>query len=319
MAGSMEVWKQKVVDAVCTEDSDLLEMLLRSPDKQPLDFHTICASTPLINAVTLGNENMVEQLINAGASVNFSDGEGCTPLISLLATEYNGNVGICRLLLRSGADANASYGSRTPLYYAAECNYCTCALLLEYGAVLHDPSKPWKSLKGSPIAIALLYQGNEVLELFLKHYCNSGLNPPLELVFNLALQYHSQGGAITTLNQGYCPPVRPSALVIPQERCSSYFRAVALHGFQRLMTIMAELNPQVLQEVWLIQGRIPDELYHYGNFVPWLIQTRRQPASLTKLCRTTILYHLGIFYIQKVQQLPLPSVLKKFLNTMEST
>ena len=73
-----------------------------------------------------------------------------------------------------------------------------------------------------------------------------------------------------------------------------------------------------MQEDWLIQEQLPDELQQHTNFASWLREYRKQTASLQSLCKSKILNQLGTYYVLKVDALPLPKVLKTYLVAVES-
>ena len=67
-----------------------------------------------------------------------------------------------------------------------------------------------------------------------------------------------------------------------------------------------------------MQGDIPKSCFKFQTFISWLTEYRKQPPSLVKLCRYTILSQLDSFYMPKIDALPLPKSLKAFLKAVES-
>lgn len=104
-----------------------------------LDRRNDRGETVLHGASVLGRADIAELLIRAGADVNASAYDGATPL-HRAAT--NGNTDIAALLLRAGADAKArSTGGLTPLQSAALAAQAGAASLLreyEAGRVIRD-------------------------------------------------------------------------------------------------------------------------------------------------------------------------------------
>lgn len=89
-------------------------------------------STLLEYAVSTGDKNLVELIVDRGADLNATT-RGFTPLMS---AAWNGRVEIMRILIKSGADINArdDYG-RTPLMLAVSHNKVEAVkLLLAKGA-----------------------------------------------------------------------------------------------------------------------------------------------------------------------------------------
>ena len=88
-----------------------------------------------------------------------------------------------------------------------------------------------------------------------------------------------------------------------------------------LMRMLVELNSQCLQEDWLVEEDIPAKLAQQPDFASYLVESRKQPPLLLKLCKSTILERLDILhktYMWKITDLPLPKSLKTFLATVES-
>ena len=77
-----ETWRARVMAAVEADNSKRLAKLLASEHKQQLDFvHGCLSDTPLQKAAELGHQDIVSQLIHAGASVNFTNSRGRTALM----------------------------------------------------------------------------------------------------------------------------------------------------------------------------------------------------------------------------------------------
>ena len=122
--------------------------------------------TVLMYAVTCGSQSCVEELIKAGADVNFSsENEGLTALY--LATLHN-FTSCAELLMEAGADVNlpSSCGA-VPLGNAVvNGNAALAKLLINSGANVN----PQNSLDFEPLMAAAINGRNECLELLL----NSG-------------------------------------------------------------------------------------------------------------------------------------------------
>jgi len=89
--------------------------------------------TPLQDAASRGQVEVVSLLLDRGAEVNARSGEGYTPLHYAAS---NGHLQVCELFLARGAEVNSNNNDgKTPLHYAASHGYREiCELLLAKGA-----------------------------------------------------------------------------------------------------------------------------------------------------------------------------------------
>jgi ankyrin repeat protein len=103
-------------------------------DKRPLVERDSAGTPVLVLAVKQGDPAMVEMLIRSGADVDASNGS------PLLWAAQNGREDMVRLLLDKGADINRGDNTyKTPLAYAREAGHTAIAdLLLARGATMQD-------------------------------------------------------------------------------------------------------------------------------------------------------------------------------------
>ena len=315
-------WEERLWDAVFEEDAAEVDELLKSPDRQSLDYLHRNMS-PLILATEIDNKDLAERILNAGASANFCDRLENTPLINAAGS---GNVELCQLLLNHGANVHLTQrtiSSKRPrrvnaLYRAASYNhYETVALLLNHGAQSFDPAL---AFEWSPFAEALRRNYSRIVELFLEDFEKRRLWINLRVVFSQALNDKSEECAVTALCHGYFPidTIKIKSKNSRNHGCVSCFHMCAHFGLIKIMSAMSEFNPRYLQEAWLVEKRIPTELSGKAEYVSWLLEHRQQPASLMKLCRHRILPRLGQYYKRSIDSLPLPPPLKRFLTNFES-
>lgn len=91
--------------------------------------------SPLIQAIESGDENSVRMLLQNGASPNETNSNGETAL--MVAATYDRGA-IADLLLKAGADINASYAGSTPLHYAAEDSLGVLQRLISAGTPVNS-------------------------------------------------------------------------------------------------------------------------------------------------------------------------------------
>ena len=95
----------------------------------------------LFEAVSKGNVDECQRLIQAGANVNFTNDDGWTPLHW---AAFDGHLKVCRLLINEGrADVHAvTNDNRTPLHLAAWWGHvAVCRFLIEQGAIVNATNR----------------------------------------------------------------------------------------------------------------------------------------------------------------------------------
>ena len=334
-------WRASVTDAVnsCEEVQldELLKIMGRSEICQ-LDFsshtghtvssHTVFAfysdhetkysfrrCTPLGLAVSKGYNRIAEQLLCAGASVDFAGKVRYTP--PMLAAVY-GHKESCRLLLNHGADINLRNAPRIMVYQGSALYYAACngrsevvSLLLEKGAILHRRITQ-NRLEKLPIVVATICNDHpHTLQTLLEYFENVALKVPLGALFTLGFD-NSEECTVVILRHGFYPV--PNRMML---NCS-YFHESAIYGLIKVMCLLVELNPQYMQEEWLVNQEYIHALAKHPTFTSWLNEYRKHPPTLTKMCRSTVLAQLGSYFTANVKYLPLPSALKTFLATLQS-
>ena len=239
----------------------------------------------------------------------------------LMLAAVRGSVELCQLLLLNGANIYASEKHKNDhaLHHAArEGKYNTAAFLLKHGAQMYNSINFWVDVKSSPITPVIIWGHPHIMDLFLNHCNKLNLKLPLRRFFNIAVKSQSEICAVTILQHGYFP----KQIEIPRQRWvrgfTSCFQMAAYFELGKVLSMLCELNMQFLQEEWLISKKFPGKLKSNENLVSWLVEYRKQPARLVKLCKSTILAQHGSYYIPQITQLPLPKTLKTFLKVVES-
>ena len=286
----------------------------------PRSRYVLLNATPLCLAVTKAHTGIVEQLICAGASVDYTGRSIYTPLMLSAA---HGHKDTCLLLLRHGADIDLQgkydLQQKTALYLAV-CNGESeiVSLLLDYKAKLCETEISWNNhhqvTEHSPIVAAIANQHPCTTAILLDHCTKLDLRLPLESLFNLGLIHKSEECLIIILQQGYYATDKESN----ESLCLSCFHRASQCGMIKLMCLLLELNPGYMHERWLVMKSYPSGLTKHSDFISWLTEYRKYPSSLVKMCKSTILYQLGSYYMTKINLLPLPIMLKTYLSSLTS-
>ena len=308
-------FRESVMEAVERCDGSKLSTLIKSGANLSLDFFSRCHTgyeTPLVLAVELRHNNIVDQLIQAGANVDYPSAR-ITPLMRAVIC---GNYDACLLLLNHGADVHLARANVhlslchlpvTAFYFAADHGKLRIAeLLIEYGAKVHDLTKPWDDIARSPIAASIFRKHHSISKLILDNCSKTNITIPLNILFNLAIKHENEECAIMILQQGYYP-------VVDKASCTLSLYKNAFSGMANLMSLVVELNPQVLQDEWLLKNHPLSDMMQQV-FPSWMLKKRKQPARLDQLCRSVILVHLESPYVPRIKELPLPKSLRMFLT-----
>jgi ankyrin repeat protein len=130
---TMLLYTSGLYQAVVSGDVAKAEAILKG-DKRPLIERDSAGTPLLVLAVKQGDPAMVEMLIRSGADVDASNGS------PLLWAAQNGREDMVRLLLDKGADINRGDNTyKTPLAYAKEAGHTAIVdLLLARGATMED-------------------------------------------------------------------------------------------------------------------------------------------------------------------------------------
>ena len=295
--------------------------------------------TPLMQAIEMRNEVLVSDLIKAGADVNPHNliQDNIIDYSPLMQAVLQDDLYICMVLLDNGSDVNAMSStntySETALNKAAQNQkpyfLAIVALLLNHGATYPISIKYGRNC---PMRLALSSKIPEYVHLFMKHgyrFRNypSPQNPSMyrdELCD--AIEAKAEDCCVALLEWGF----NVKANDFP------YFRVAVGKGMNELVRVLIQLNPQFLQENWLIRGWVSDDsdsddsysddsdsedsyVYDSNYLLHKLQKERKQPTSLQGLCKATVLQNLISNSHQetisaRINSLELlPTLLKQFL------
>jgi ankyrin repeat protein len=158
---------------------EILQDLINQGAK--LNFHCGSGATPLTYAC-IYNPDIIPYLIENGADINYQNDKKETTLLYLACTTILTNMDIIKLLIEKGANVNTPdiYGY-TPLMYAIrtspDTNTNFMKILLDHGANVND-----QSINGSfPLLIACFSGQKKPVELLLKYGANTNMYTPIGL------------------------------------------------------------------------------------------------------------------------------------------
>lgn len=146
-------------------------------------------------------------------------------------------------------------------------------------------------------------------------------------LFEMTLKYNRKDCAIAVL-RARCYPLQEAPYESydsddSYESCYSYdsydvLQMAADKGMKEVMSLLVGINAQFMQEDWLIDEQLPDELLQYPDFVSFLLEHRKHTPSLQLVCKARIRKELGDYYGLKIDALGLPTALKTYLAVTES-
>ena len=282
---------------------------------------------PLVQAVKHGDSVMAEILLQAGAAdVNMADDDPANPkypftdkLTPLVFAAAAGDLPMCRMLHSYGADVNATVarqGVFTALHAAARHQHLHIAdWLFKHGARLLQNDEC------SATRIAAVLNNPRLVELFVDQYEQSYPGSQLQITTDRTLYTRAEGSALVLLFHGHhlfakicnqdCKPMSKAS-------CKRCFRVACFLGFTNILRTMISYNPQLLQENYLGRSVRPGCSCHHKEYIATLVEQRKQPVSLQRLCKGAILCRVGgksaEIINKKIKQLLLPNILKSFLQ-----
>ena len=283
--------------------------------------------TPLKQAIELGNMVLVERMIQAGADVNSKNiiEQNIIDYTPLMDAVFHGDLDMCHFLLQKGANVNATSSPnthyKTVLTIAVQSNkpdYVDIVeLLLKHGAT-HSQQKCGRSL---PMFLAISQQKAVLVDLFMKY--GYGFKEYL-CPHNPLVTRDELCDAIQTDAEDCCIILLKWGFDISSNNYPYFLKAVE-QGMFRLTRMMIELNPQHLQEKWLVLNANPANTWNpnVSELRDHLLMERKHVKTLQELCKATILQDLT--FRPKKEYIPtlinslefLPTRIKQFLQFQE--
>lgn len=250
------------------------------------------STTPLLAAVSLNHLEISMILLKAGADVNLTDRNGCTPLYK---AAYHGRPVLVDVLVQAGADLNKSdKEGQTPLYICVQnaivhSSYATVEMLLAAGAKVHQSDKNGKA----PIHVASHWKIKDVLRTLtsdttVNRIDNMGRTPLYVCVSSLSTGLYKE-------DLKYQVP------------CIK----VLFHAECDMLNLIDWLK-------WKGPGIPAELLADDEQFFEWYTKSMTSPHSLKNLCRKVIqqtLCEASIDnFLKRIPYLPLPSKLHVYLS-----
>lgn len=266
-----------LLEAMLTRKLHFVNQLLAMPDID-LDIRNFRQETPVLIAARMGQEQLLEQLLKCGASVDAKDHRGFTAL--MFAVNY-GEKKVTKLLLSYGADINLrSGGGETPLLMAINNgNHAVVKILLDAGANVNDVSDD-----GFPALMLASYSNyTAIVTLLLEHGANIAIGNPQGYT---AIHVSAWNGYINILsillNAGALPDARTNDRNTPL--------SLAAHGnHERVVNMLIERGCNVNNA-----DKDLDTPLHYAAFngnlqcVVDLLDHEADPDALNRLNTTPL-------------------------------
>ncbi|KAK6174475.1 hypothetical protein SNE40_017745 [Patella caerulea] len=248
------------------------------------------STTPLLAAVSLNHVEITKMLIRAGASVNLTDRNGCSPLYK---AAYHGRPVLIDILVKEDADVNlANKEDQTPLYICVQnaivhSNFNAVVRILDAGASVDFRDKSGKA----PIHIAAHWKLKDMISLLIRAKTDiniidhKGRTPLYVCVSSLSTGLYKEDLKYQV----------PCIKVLFAAGCD----------MMNLSDWLKWKGPGIPQE--LLED--DEQFYH------WYKNTIKSPHSLMNLCRKVIQHNICDRDILKiVPRLPVPPKLKIYLS-----
>ena len=304
----MSRYYRRLCRAVTKNDVDEVDFLLNveKVDPNPAAHYR---TSPLWIACKNNNLEIVELLVTN----QFNPADPNTIGISLLHKAVKAErATLVQMLLKAGANPTVPGKIiNLPIYCAVDIgNVQIVQLLFQFGS-------DFKACLNILLVKAAHGSNCDVLEFLLQHAHSKNLSRCAWSLMDNAIWRRDICVLNILLGWGF----------FTNDSTSSDTYGVFKHpigkGMTTIMKMLVEVNPQCLQESWKYPNheQFAEESWRYLNcerFPAELIEARKHPVRLDILCRTKIIQQLGFKPISKVETLPLPRILKNFVQFKNS-
>ena len=130
-----------------------------------------------------------------------------------------------------------------------------------------------------------------------------------EMPLEQAIKMHSQESALTLLYYG-CSRKR-------KRKQPSFFHLAINEKQWSVVRFLTHLYPRYLQEKWLRDGQWPVAVYYRPEVRESLMKATRDVWTLKQYCRSRVFNLVGKNAPMKIDKLPIPELLKKYLRFNE--
>lgn len=290
---------------------------LRTPIIYTL-VNTFLSSYPYRGDRVTSNQwkSILRALISAGADINESVYSGFSFKNALMVAIMHRNIPFCKLLLRMGADVNfpwwVSIGGtdvgyfETPFSKSVSYGADVVAFLMKNNAKLTEYDDCLDS--GSAMFNAIhCTRRPDVLELFMDWYDTSDRTFAWDKAIRSTIDLGKERHMLAILKREYHLWHNEH-----QSLHAKYLKAACRNDFLRVVRLLINQYPPILHKR-LIRRKMINTTKD-KQFVRLLLDMQTKPFSLHLICKINILRDLGPKPQALISQLPLPDLIKDYLN-----
>ncbi|KAK2158654.1 hypothetical protein LSH36_166g05087 [Paralvinella palmiformis] len=272
-------------------------------------------------AALSGNQEIVDALISAGASLDLMDKNYATAFMYAIFSDFPG---VLQSLVSAGCERSCLDGMNgTALTLASLKGQQACVSVL----LCADDDPDEFSYFGMTALMASVYESHlEVSETILQYKPNLNLVSRLGFTALFAAMCHIDDCNAETRHKLLVLLIQNGADVNQPFNCTNAFSNVMkgknspllfaiTTGYISLVKILLHAGSEVLpDENEYLKDADKDSRYELSCVLRPLTDYWCKPVSLQHLCRMEIRRNLGFTVQERLQQLPVPSKLKNYLN-----